>query len=174
MTYLMTSSAVALKGRPFILTMPSPPKRRASAACISLRGTCSSQSNVTQLSTNLLYVRHCWQACVLRPCQINTTQKYNMQNCHCSCSSAWAMQATTEHMPSNLPPQQISAYAPFLPSPYVILPGLRNHNTASPLPQDGAHCVCFSGGVMWFCYVVCPLWSETRHFSTPELWMQSA
>ena len=39
-SYLMTSSAVALKGSPFILTMPSPPKRNARAACISLRGTC--------------------------------------------------------------------------------------------------------------------------------------
>lgn len=39
-THFMTSSALALNGKPFILTMPSPPNRRASAACISLRGTC--------------------------------------------------------------------------------------------------------------------------------------
>ena len=45
MTHLMTSSAVALNGKPFILTMPSPPKRRASAACISLRGTCRIPTN---------------------------------------------------------------------------------------------------------------------------------
>jgi len=63
-TYLITSSAVALKGKPFILTMPSPPKRKARAACISLRGTCRGATYTgVQLTAMLEWQIKCTEFC---------------------------------------------------------------------------------------------------------------
>lgn len=135
MTHLMTSSAVALKGRPFILTMPSPPKRRASAACISLRGTCSPQSHATQLPTNLA-VRAPLLACLcILPSPDQHHKSTTCTTCACNCVSAWAMQARAKHMPSNVPLEQSFYRCTMCAISSVILPRLSNTFQQAPLPR---------------------------------------